>query len=77
MHEMFRMMPPPGAFEEAARRTPPIGELTEPDHAYLCIRGVGLAHMDATLKAHEGAAQLLEGDLREALAERGVRIAVH
>ncbi len=77
VHEMFRMMPPPGAFEEAARRTPPIAELTPPDHAYLCVRGLGLAHMDAVLKGHEGAAQLLEGDLPVALAERGVRIAVH
>ncbi len=77
VHEMFRMMPPPGAFEEAARRTPPIGELSPPEQAALCIRGLGLAHMDATLKAHEAAAQLLEGDLRRALAERGVRIAVH
>jgi hypothetical protein len=33
--------------------------------------------MDAVPKAHEGAAQLLEGDVPAALAERGVRIAVH
>jgi len=77
VHEMFRMMPPPGAFEEAARRVPPISELSPPEHSYLCIRGLGLAHMDATLKAHEGAAQLLEGDVPGALARRGVRVAVH
>jgi predicted dienelactone hydrolase len=76
VHEMFRMMPPPGAFEEAARRTPPISELAVPEQAYLCIRGLGLAHMDAALKAHEGAAQLFEGDVRGTLAERGVHIAV-
>lgn len=44
---------------------------------YLCIRGLGVAHLDAALRAHEGAAQLLEGDVRGALAERGVRIAVY
>lgn len=76
VHEMFRMMPPPGAFQEAARRTPPIAELSPPERSELCIRGLGLAHLDATLKAHEGAARLLEGDLRHALAERGVGIAV-
>jgi predicted dienelactone hydrolase len=77
VHELFRMMPPPGAFEEAARRTPPIAELAPPDHAYLCVRGLGLAHMDAVLKGHEGAAHLLEDDLPAALAGRGVRVAVH
>jgi predicted dienelactone hydrolase len=77
VHEMFRLMPPPGAFEEAARRTPPIAELAEPDRTSVCIRGLGLAHMDATLKGHEGAALLLAGDVRGALAERGIRIAVH
>jgi predicted dienelactone hydrolase len=77
VHELFRMMPPPGAFEEAARRTPPFSELTPADQAYLCIRGLGLAHMDAALKAREDAASLLAGDVRAALAARGVRIAVH
>jgi hypothetical protein len=41
------------------------------------LPGLGVAHMDAALRAHEGAAQLLEGDVRGALAERGVRIAVY
>jgi predicted dienelactone hydrolase len=77
VHEMFRMMPPPGAFEEAARRCPPITELTAPDDAYLAMRGLGVAHMDAALKAHEGAARLFSGDLAATLAERGVRVAVH
>ena len=54
-----------------------MSELADPEHAYLCIRGVGVPHMDATLKGHEGGAQLLEGDLRRSLAERGVGIAVH
>jgi len=41
------------------------------------VRGVGLAHMDAALKANEGAAQLLRGDLKALLAARGVDVSVH
>jgi hypothetical protein len=77
VHEMFRMMPPPGAFEAVARRVPPITELCPGDHAHEMVRGLGLAHMDAALKADESAAELLAGDLRALLAARGVRVAVH
>jgi dienelactone hydrolase len=77
VHEMFRMMPPPGAFEEAAKGVPPIHELCPGAHAYDMVRGLGLAHMDAALKANEGAAQLLRGDLKALLAARGVDVSVH
>ena len=77
MHEMFRMMPPPGPFEEAARAVPPIHELCPGAHAYDLVRGLGLAHMDAALKASEGAAKLLRGDLKALLAARGVEVSVH
>lgn len=68
-------MPPPGALEEAARRVRPIAELTLPEHAYLCVRGIGLAHLDATLKAIPAALDFLDGDVQGALAARGVRVA--
>jgi len=77
MHEMFRMMPPPGAFEEAAKRVPPISELCPGEHAYLFARGLGTAHMDAHLKSDESAARLLSGDVVKLMSERGVRVAVH
>ena len=33
-----------------------------PPNAYDMVRGLGLAHMDAALKANEGAAKLLRGE---------------
>src|SRR5262249_5137817 len=75
VHEMFRLMPPPG-FEEGARRVPPIDPLAPPDHAYRCVRGLGLAHWDATLKDDPAARLLLDGDLARTLAERGIDVMV-
>jgi dienelactone hydrolase len=77
VHELFRAMPPPGAFTEAAKAMPAIGDLCPADHAYDMIRGLGLAHMDATLKDDRAARALVGGDLRRLLAERGIRVAVH
>jgi hypothetical protein len=77
IHEMFRMMPPPGLFEAIAKRVPPISQLAPPDHAYRAIRGLGLAHMDASLKGHQDAARLLSGDVSARLAAEGIRVSVH
>ncbi|MGH7895175.1 MAG: alpha/beta hydrolase family protein, partial [Candidatus Binatia bacterium] len=77
VHEMFRMFPPPGAFAAIAKVTPPITELCPANHAHDMVRGLGLAHMDATLKANEGAAGLLAGDVRGLMAARGIAVAVH
>jgi len=76
VHEMFRMMPPPGEFERLAKNVRPISELTPPEHAYRFVRGLGLAHMDAHLKGNESAAKLLAGDVRKLMAERGVKVTV-
>ncbi len=76
VHEIFRLMPPPGAFEEVAHRVPPIDQLAPPDHAYRWVRGLGLAHWDATLKENEAARQLLDGDVRRTLSERGIDVTV-
>ena len=75
VHEMFRLMPPPGAFADAAKLVPPITELAPPEHGYLFVRGVGLAHMDAALK-QDGAARELLADIPSALRARGVAVAV-
>lgn len=72
VHEMFRAMPPPGDFERIAKTVAPIGELCPAEHAYQFIRGLGVAHMDAYVKANESAAAFLAGDIRGALAARGV-----
>ncbi len=72
IHELFRMMPPPGDFERIAKTVPPITELCPGKHAYAFVRGLGLAHMDAYLKADESAARFLAGDIAAALAARGI-----
>jgi pimeloyl-ACP methyl ester carboxylesterase len=71
IHELFRMMPPPGAFAEMAKQVRPIGELAPAEHGYLFVRGLGLAHMDAALKQDAGANELL-ANAGAALAARGV-----
>lgn len=77
VHEMFRMMPPPGAFAQIAKRTPPIAELCPGGHAHDMVRGLGLAHMDATLKGHGPADAFLRDEIERALEARGIRVAVH
>jgi dienelactone hydrolase len=73
-HEMFRTMPPPGPLAEIAKAVPPASEFCPGEHAYIYLRGLGLAHMDAHVKGHEAAAALLAGDIKALLAERGVAV---
>ena len=75
IHELFRMMPPP-IFDQVASAIKPIGELCAPDSAYHFVRGLGLAHMDAHVRALEPAAHFLGGDLVAALRARGVTAAI-
>jgi predicted dienelactone hydrolase len=75
VHEMFRMMPPPGAFEDIAKRVAPITELTPPEHAYQFVRGLALAHMDAALSRH-GDAQRFLADAGATLGARGIGVEV-
>lgn len=74
VHELFRMMPPPGEFARIAKLVPPIAELCPGEHGYLFVRGLGLAHMDASLKGSEAAASFLAGDLERSLSARGVAV---
>ncbi len=76
-HEMFRKMPPPGALGDMARHVPPIEELCSAEDAYKYIRGLGLAHMDATLAGNQRARALLDGDVADLLATHGVRVSVY
>ncbi|HBW19727.1 MAG: hypothetical protein ACLPN6_18725 [Streptosporangiaceae bacterium] len=50
----------------------PITELSSAAHAHAFTRGLTLAHLDAALRDHQGAAQFLAGDVIAALAARGV-----
>ncbi|MDX2166044.1 MAG: prolyl oligopeptidase family serine peptidase [Deltaproteobacteria bacterium] len=73
MHEMFRSMPPPGAFAEVAKHTPPISELVDEDSGYQFVRGLGLAHFDAVLRGNEAAAALLD-DAVGVMRGRGISV---
>jgi predicted dienelactone hydrolase len=77
VHERARTRPRTGDTAWMAEAMPPIGELCSGEHAYLCVRGLGLAHMDAVLKGHEAAQRFLTGDFGALLAERGVDVIVH
>ena len=77
VHERARTLPRTGDTAWMAEAMPPIGELCPGEHAYVCVRGLGLAHMDAVLKDHEGAQRLLASGLEALLAERGVDVIVH
>jgi dienelactone hydrolase len=72
VHELFRMMPPPGS-EGIASAIPPISELAPSQHGYLFVRGLGLAHMDAVLKEDKGARTML-GEIPSALSARGIPV---
>lgn len=76
VHEMFRLMPPPGEFAHVAQNVAPISELCPPEQAYAFVRGLTLAHFDAALKANEGAARLLSDGLSQTLAARGITAAL-
>ena len=73
-HELFRSMPPPGPFAEIAKVLPAASELCPGEHAYDFNRALGLAHMDAVLRASEEAAAFLGGDVASTFAARGIRV---
>jgi hypothetical protein len=52
--------------------TRPITELCGGDTAHTFVRGLTLAHLDATLRKDRAAARFLAGDLGAVLAARGI-----
>ena len=80
VHDMFKtigaMMLGDGPEADGARKLlaemKSSAELCPGEHAYAMIQGLGLAHMDASLRANEDAAKLLSGDLAALLGERGI-----
>jgi hypothetical protein len=71
-HEAFRAMTLPGdaAWIPGAMR--PISELCPGAEAHDFVRGLTLAHLDASLRQSEAAGRFLAADADSALAARGV-----
>jgi hypothetical protein len=71
-HEGLRAMSFPGdaAWIPAAMR--PMAELSTGEQAHDFLRGLSLAHLDATLRDNDAAARFLDGDVAAALGARGV-----
>jgi predicted dienelactone hydrolase len=72
VHEEFRTMSLTGPAAQIQQRMRPIDELCSGEQAHLFVRGLTLAHLDATLRGHEDARRFLDGDLISELASRGV-----
>lgn len=75
MHESMRNMTFPEELSWLPREMRPIAELSSGDQAHLFVRGLTLAHMDATLRRMPGARRFLEQDVAGELAARGVEAA--
>jgi len=71
-HEAFRKMPLEGDLAKLQAEMRPITELCSGEQAHLFIRGVTLAHFDATLRGNEQARRFLDGDIKATLAARGM-----
>ena len=71
-HEAVRAatFPPEAAWIPAAMR--PIAELSSGEQAHMFVRGLTLAHFDATLRQMEVADRFLSNDVEADLAARGV-----
>jgi hypothetical protein len=54
----------------------PSTELVPGSHAHTLINGLGVAHFDAHLNDHGGAAEILQGDLPALLANQGISISM-
>jgi dienelactone hydrolase len=76
-HETVRAMPlpPEAAWMRAATR--PMTELCPGEQAHDFVRGLTLAHLDATLRADPAADRFLAGDLEAELAARGIEAVAH
>jgi hypothetical protein len=76
-HETARSMPMPAAARWIQQATRPITELCPGDQAQTFVRGLTLAHLDATLREILAAQRFLAGDLEAELAARGVKAILH
>jgi len=76
-HEALRAMSLPGeaAWIPAAMR--PIAELSSGEQAHVFVRGLTLAHLDATLRQSDAAQRFLAGDVEAELAKHGIEAIAH
>jgi dienelactone hydrolase len=70
-HEAMRTIPATGELAWISQMRP-ITELCSGELAHLFVRGLTLAHLDATLGGQERARRFLRADLAAELAERGI-----
>lgn len=71
-HEAIRAASFPGDAAWIPAAMQPIDQLSSGEQAHVFVRGLTLAHLDATLRGSEGASRFLAGDVVGALAARGV-----
>jgi dienelactone hydrolase len=71
-HEAIRTASLPGDAAWIPGAMQPIDQLASGEQAHVFVRGLTLAHLDATLRESEVARQFLDGDVEGALAARGV-----
>jgi hypothetical protein len=76
-HETVRSTPMPAEAEWMRAATRPMTELCTGDQAHAFVRGLTLAHLDATLRADPAAARFLAGDIEAELAARGIEAITH
>jgi predicted dienelactone hydrolase len=77
MHESVRNMTFPEELSWIPREMRPIAELGSGEQSHLFIRGLTLAHMDATLKQTPEARRFLEEDIVGELVARSVEATEH
>jgi dienelactone hydrolase len=71
-HEALRAMSLPGDAAWIPRTMRPMEELCSGEQAHLAVRGLTLAHLDATLHGSAAAEAFLSGDVEARLASQGV-----
>ena len=77
VHETVRNMHFPAELSWIHRDMRPIAELCSGEQAHVCVRGLTLCHMDATLRQQKEAKRFLSGDIEAELAARGIDVIVH
>jgi dienelactone hydrolase len=76
-HEAFRATPLPGEAAYLSREMRPIAELHSGEQAHTFIRGLTLAHLDATLRGSAAAGEFLAADVPAEFARRGIEALAH
>jgi dienelactone hydrolase len=76
-HETARTMPWTGKLAWIPKEMRPMAELSSGEQAHAFVRGLTLAHLDATLGRQEDAQRFWLGDVEAQLARRGVDAIVH